>query len=109
MAYRPLLGMGENYELLHWEVGITMIATTLGLMAFASAIERYFVRRATWLETIFFWGAALGLFWPTYWADLAGLIALGSAVLLQKFYVPKTVKKLDWSLGKIPFWGRVNL
>ena len=94
MAYRPLLGMGKNYELLHWEVGVTMIATTLGLVAFASAIERYFFRRATWLETILFWGAALGLFWPTYWADLAGLIALGSAILLQKIYAPKTVKEM---------------
>jgi len=90
MAYRPLLGMGKNYELLHWEVVITMVATTLGLMAFASGLERYFLRRATWLETILFWGAALGLFWPTYWTDAAGLAAMVSAVLLQKLYTPGT-------------------
>jgi hypothetical protein len=29
-----------------------MITTMLGLIAFASAIERYFIRRATWPETI---------------------------------------------------------
>ncbi|MBU8848049.1 MAG: DUF3394 domain-containing protein, partial [Desulfobacterales bacterium] len=86
MAYRPLLGMGDNYELFHWEVISIMIFTTLGLFAFASAIERYFLRKATLVETILFWLAALGLFWPAYWADAAGLIALIIAVMLQKFY-----------------------
>jgi TRAP transporter 4TM/12TM fusion protein len=89
MAYRPLLGMGENYELMHWEVGYTMILTTLGLIAFASGLERYFLRKTTWLETILFWLAAAGLFWPEYWADVAGFIALVCAVVLQKCYTPQ--------------------
>jgi len=89
MAYRPLLGMGETYDLFNWNVGLTMITTTLGLVAFASGLERYFLRRATWMETILFWLAAAGLFWPSYWADLAGLAALVAVVLLQKFYTPK--------------------
>jgi len=88
MAYRPLLGMGKNYELMHWEVGITMVATALGLVAFASAIERFFIRRATWTETLLFWFAALGFFWPALWADLAGLFFMAGAVLLQKLYSP---------------------
>ena len=89
MAYRPLLGMGKNYELMHWEVGFTMIITTLGLIAFASGLERYLLRKATWLETILFWLAAAGLFWPEYWADVAGFIAFVSAVALQKYYTPQ--------------------
>jgi TRAP transporter 4TM/12TM fusion protein len=88
MAYRPLLGMGKEYELMHWEVGLAMLITTLGLIAFASALERYFLRKATWLETILFWLAAAGLFWPEYWADVAGFIAFVSAVVLQKYYTP---------------------
>jgi TRAP transporter 4TM/12TM fusion protein len=92
MAYRPLLGMGENYELMHWEVGVAMLITTLGLIAFASALERYFLRKATWPETILFWLAAAGLFWPEYWADLAGIIIFAGAVLLQKYYTPDPVK-----------------
>jgi TRAP transporter 4TM/12TM fusion protein len=88
MAYRPLLGIGENYDLLNWEVAFTMAVTALGLVAFASGLERYFLRRATWPETILFWLAAAGLFWPTYWADAVGLIALITVVLLQKFYTP---------------------
>jgi TRAP-type uncharacterized transport system fused permease subunit len=88
MAYRPLLGIGENYDLLNWEVAFTMAVTALGLVAFASGIERYFLRRATWPETILFWLAAAGLFWPTYWADAVGLMALIAVVLLQIFYTP---------------------
>jgi TRAP-type uncharacterized transport system fused permease subunit len=41
MAYRPLLGIGETYSLMHWEVVWTMATTTIGLVSFAAAIERY--------------------------------------------------------------------
>ncbi len=85
MAYRPLLGMGENYELLHWEVIFTMVTTTLGLVAFASALERYFIRRATWLETGLFTLGAAGLFWPQAWGDFVGFLAFTTAIALQKF------------------------
>jgi TRAP-type uncharacterized transport system fused permease subunit len=78
--------MGDHYELFHWEVILTMITTTLGLVAFASALERFFLRKATRVETLLFWLAAIGLFWPTYWADLAGFVALLMACALQKFY-----------------------
>jgi len=89
MAYRPLLGMGKTYELMHWNVALTMAATTLGLVAFASCIERYFTRKATWLETGLFLLAAAGLFWPEFWTDAAGFAAFVTAVLLQKLYTPK--------------------
>ncbi len=85
MAYRPLLGIGDTYDLFHWEVGLTMATTTLGLFAFASALERYFLRKATVLETLLFWGAAIGLFWPAYWADITGFILLVLVCGLQKF------------------------
>jgi len=52
------------------------------------SLERYFLRRATWLETVLFWLAALGLLWPQYWADVAGLGALAAALVLQKLYDP---------------------
>ena len=85
MAYRPLLGMGKTYELFHWEVIMTMVTTTLGLFAFASALERYFLRKATIFETLLFWLAAIGLFWPAYWADTIGFGLLIVACTLQKF------------------------
>jgi TRAP transporter 4TM/12TM fusion protein len=89
MAYRPLLGMGDNYELLHWEVILTMITTTLGLVAFASALERFCIRAATGLETGLFWLAAAGLLWTSYWTEAAGFILLLIALALQK-----------WSFGR---------
>jgi TRAP transporter 4TM/12TM fusion protein len=89
MAYRPLLGMGPNYELLHWEVIFTMLTTSVGLIAFTSALERYFLRTATWLETVLFTVAAAGLFWTELWADLIGWAAFVLVVLLQKFYKPR--------------------
>jgi len=70
-------------------VGVTMIVTMLGLIAFASAIERYFIRRATWPETILFWIAAAGLFWPQYWADGLGVAAFAAAAAMQKWSSPE--------------------
>ncbi|GAB6063992.1 TRAP transporter permease [Deferrisoma palaeochoriense] len=79
MAYRPLLLNGPAFE-----VAATMVATTVGLMAFAAALDRYFLRDATWLETLLFAAAALGCFWPSLWTDAAGyllfLAALGSQI-----------------------------
>jgi len=86
MAYRPLLGIGENYSLFHFDVIWTMLTTTLGLFAFASALERYFLRKATVIETFLFWIAAAFLFWPEYWTDAAGLAALMLVCGLQKFH-----------------------
>jgi TRAP transporter 4TM/12TM fusion protein len=84
MAYRPLLGIGPTYELLHWSVIFTMITTTLGLVAFAAAIERYLFRRATVLESILLWIASVGLLWPEDWIDAVGFVALAAAVVLQR-------------------------
>jgi TRAP-type uncharacterized transport system fused permease subunit len=83
MAYRPLLGMGDQYTLLHWEVILTMITTTLGLMAFASALERFCLRPATVLETVLFWLAAAGLLWTNYWTEAAGFVLLVTVLGLQ--------------------------
>jgi TRAP transporter 4TM/12TM fusion protein len=91
MAYRPILGYGKNYELLHWNVILTFVFTTMGLIAFASALERYFFRNATWIETILFTLAATGLFWPAYWSNLIGSLLFAVVVILQKTYVPKQV------------------
>jgi len=88
MAYRPLLGMGEHYSLLHWKVAWTAGVTLLGLVAFASALERWFKRRCTLVETLLFWLAAAGLFWPTYWSDGLGIAALVLAIVLQRAFQP---------------------
>jgi len=92
MAYRPLLGVGENYQLLHWSVFFTVFVTTLGLVAFASTLERYFIRKATLVETILFALSALGLFWPEYWTNIAGIILFTLVVVMQKLHTPAALQ-----------------
>ncbi|MBL0712739.1 MAG: TRAP transporter permease, partial [Desulfosarcina sp.] len=92
MAYRPLLGVGADYSLLDWQVIITMATTTLGLVAFAAAIDRYFIRSATVLETILFLAAAAGLFWPGALYNVIGFVLLMAGVALQKIYTPENRK-----------------
>ncbi len=89
MAYRPLLGLGKDHDLLNWEVTLVMLATMGGLVAFAAALERYMFRKATWWETTLLVLAAAGLFWPTWWADGVGWAILIGVVLLQKLYTPR--------------------
>ena len=89
MAYRPLLGVGPTYSLMDWSVIFTMVTTTLGLVAFAAALERYLFRRTTWLETGLLLIGAAGLLWPLAWCDLVGCIAFGVAAVLQRVHNPK--------------------
>ena len=90
MAYRPLLGTGAAYDVFQWSVGYVMLATTLGLVAFASCLERFLLRPATWLETGLLALAAAGLFWPTVGTDAVGFILLGAAFLMQKIHRPNS-------------------
>jgi TRAP transporter 4TM/12TM fusion protein len=86
MAYRPLLGVGDHFELLHWDVVFTMITTTLGLVSLAAAMERYLFRPATWTETLLLIVGGAGLLWPLPWCDFIGLIAFGAVIVLQKIH-----------------------
>lgn len=91
MAYRPLLGVGENYELMHWQVVYTVVITTLGLVAFASALERYLFRHTTWLETVLLVLASAGLFWPEYWTNILGFGLLIVVIATTKAFKPHGV------------------
>jgi TRAP-type uncharacterized transport system fused permease subunit len=90
MAYRPLLG-GGNW----WEVTLAIVTCALGLMAFAAVLDRYLLRQTTWLETILLLAASLCLFWPdfelsgtvipAYATDFSGAVLLTGTFLLQKY------------------------
>ncbi len=118
MAYRPLLGIGENYDLLHTSVGMAMLSTGLGLVAFAAALERYMLRRATWLETIIFLLAAAFLLWPEiklppggvwflpgvhdipiYMLDVIGIILFAVGLAMQKLWTPAKLRPLPAEAG----------
>ncbi len=113
MAYRPLLGMGPHYELWHWEVGMTMLTTGLGLVGFAAALERYLIRRATWLETVLLVLGSAAMFWPDIklppggvwflpgvsdipiWSlDAVGLALFALVVILQIVHKPAGLRPL---------------
>lgn len=109
MAYRPLLGMGKDYSLWHWEVGMTILTTALGLVGFAAALERYLIRRATWLETALLVLGSAAMFWPavtisgvylsTWTLDVLGLACFAVAVCLQIVYKPANLKPLPVEAG----------
>jgi TRAP transporter 4TM/12TM fusion protein len=67
MAYRPLLGNGPTGE-----VVLTVVLTAIGLIAFASALEGFLLRRLHPLEWALMYAAGLALFWPIYWLSLVG-------------------------------------
>jgi TRAP-type uncharacterized transport system fused permease subunit len=89
MAYRPLLGNGPP-----WEVVLAMVSCGAGLLSLAAALDRFLIRRATWLETVLLVAAAVCLLWPDLrlgattlaaWAsDVVGAVLLGVAILLQR-------------------------
>lgn len=78
MAYRPLLMNGTPFDVI-----TTMLATLVGLIAFAACLDRYFLDHATWLEVLLLFCAAFCLFWPGSWFDLVGLILFVTVVLKQ--------------------------
>jgi len=117
MAYRPLLGMGENYEMWHWQVGMTILTTALGLVGFAAALERFLIRRASWLETVLLVLGSAAMFWPaiklppggvwflpgvesipTWTLDVIGLAMFGIVVFLQVVHKPENLKPLPVEL-----------
>ena len=71
MAYRPLLCNGPATE-----VVMTMLFTTIGLVAFTSFLERYLFKPLNLLETGLMGAAALALFWPDYLLSTAGAVVL---------------------------------
>jgi TRAP-type uncharacterized transport system fused permease subunit len=78
MAYRPLLLNGPL-----WEVILTVVATAVGLVAFAACLERYFVCAANWGETLLMGVGAGGLFWDSVLANAVGLVLVVGAILVQ--------------------------
>jgi len=86
MAYRPLLGNGTTAEVI-----MTMFFTTIGLIAFTSAMERFLFKRLNLIETLLMAAAALALFWPNY--ALSGVGAILLAIIAGRQYFSMNSKK----------------
>ena len=88
---------------------MTILTTALGLVGFAAALERYLIRRATWLETVLLVLGSAAMFWPavtisgvylsTWTLDVVGLACFAVAVFLQIVYKPANLKPLPVEAG----------
>ncbi|MEA1921392.1 MAG: TRAP transporter permease [Pseudomonadota bacterium] len=85
MAYRPLLGNGTTTEVI-----MTMFFTTIGLIAFTSAMERFLLKRLNLIETLLMTAAALALFWPNYALSGGGAVLL--ALITGRQYFSNTLQ-----------------
>jgi TRAP-type uncharacterized transport system fused permease subunit len=99
MAYRPLLGNGPWPEVL-----LTIVTCAAGLVAFAAALDRYFLRRATPIETLLLVLSAICLFLPDLSlsgstrlpgaaTDVIGAALLAGVILHQKLHAPAAASR----------------
>jgi len=87
MAYHPLLLDGPTGEVVR-----TVIGTTLALLAFVVAMERYFLAPISWLETVLYAASAVAMIWVGHGVNYAGmgLFALLVAYHLRTVRVMRT-------------------
>lgn len=60
-----------------------VVTASVGIVAFASAVQGYFLTDTTWMERLLFLGAALFLIHPNVAVDLLGFLLLAVPVMLQ--------------------------
>lgn len=87
MAYSPLLFEGPIFESLR-----AIVSGSIGLIAFTAFMERYLLRRATWLETGILAAATTCCLWPELMTDIVGVLLLISVFLMHKYYQPSGMK-----------------
>jgi TRAP-type uncharacterized transport system fused permease subunit len=84
--YNPaLLFQGPWPEILR-----AVLTGTIGVIALAASLECYFLRRATWLERVLFFVAAMLLIDPNAVTDVIGIGLLAIGLLVQKLWSPRS-------------------
>jgi TRAP transporter 4TM/12TM fusion protein len=66
------------------EVSIIALTSVLGMTGIAAAVSGYFVTRTRWLDKILFFIGGLMMIHPNSMTDLAGLLLLFTAYIIQK-------------------------
>jgi TRAP-type uncharacterized transport system fused permease subunit len=85
MAYHPLLLNGPTAD-----VVITVLLTLCAIIAFVACMERYFLTRMNWPETIGWGVAPIALIWADRMLNWAGL---GLFAMLVAIQIAKRVKR----------------
>lgn len=80
MAYHPLLGDGST-----WEVVQTVIFSILAIIGFVVCLERYFMARLSWIETVGFGASAIALIWADNMTNYLGCAAFLMFCCVQIF------------------------
>ncbi len=88
-AYTPILFEGPLYEVL-----ITAVSATLGLLAFTATLERHLVRTLFLWETVLIGLATVGLLWPNMILRIVGFLIFASIYLPQKLMASRQTIKL---------------
>ena len=94
MAYHPLLLNGPT-----WDVIRTVIFSIFAITAFVVCMERYFLTRLSWAETILQGAAAVALIWnhtaANYMGGLLFIILLLYQIMIRKRTGPELVKGVN--------------
>jgi TRAP-type uncharacterized transport system fused permease subunit len=85
MAYHPLLLNGTFSE-----VFLTIVLSTLAIIAFVVCLERYFLTALGWPETILQGAAAIMMIWAGRTINYAGIGLFLVLVIFQIFKRKKT-------------------
>jgi len=78
MAYHPLLLNGPTGDVI-----FTIMLSTLAIISFVACMEKYFLTKMSWSETILHGVAAAMLIWANRWLNYGGLILFGLLVIIQ--------------------------
>ena len=81
MAYHPPFLLNGTF----WQIVQVMIFAVCAIIAFVACMERFFLIRMTWFETILWTISALMLVWNNTGVNYAGLLLFASLILFQVF------------------------
>jgi len=85
-----------------WRIGLALVTAVLGVACLAAAVQRCFLLKTTWIETVLFLVVALLLIKPGIKTDIAGIV-LFAFVFASQWFHKKRLEKLPVSAGRRSF------
>ncbi len=78
-----------------WKIAIATATAILGIIALAAAVQRCFLMKCNWYETVLLFSVAFLMIKPGLYTDIPGLILFGLVYVLQRIRKKKTDEKED--------------
>ena len=76
MVFNPEIIIGGPVLVVAWNAVIALLA----LCAFAASLEGYLFTRMSWLPRLAIGGAIFGVFYPSLWTEIAGVVVMVVAI-----------------------------